>query len=106
MSLKHIFFVLAATGSIISTQAYASDGKLQASGQLTPSFTQADVYTLFEASDKHMQLATLSTDEMKETEGAWVWLFYLYGPQMTAAAMWGYNAAPRLGSTINSILYK
>ena len=37
-----------------------------------PQFTAADTQKLFEQDAKPMQLAALSPQEMKETEGAWV----------------------------------
>jgi len=36
-------------------------------------FSDADMQALFEASDKPMQLAALSQQEMVETEGALIW---------------------------------
>lgn len=106
MQLKHAVVALAAAG-VLSTQAYAAEA--QAEAVLQPAkpvaaFTEADMQALFEDTGKPMQLAALSAQEMKETEGAWIWL-YMYAPQITAASMWAYNASPRIGSTINSIRY-
>lgn len=106
MQLKHTILALAAAG-MLSAQAYASEAQVQAvtqPAQPVATFTEADIGALFEQADKPMQLAALSEAEMRETEGAWVWL-YMYAPQITAASLWAYNAAPRLGYTIDNFRY-
>ncbi len=72
------------------------------------SFDDKDMLFAFEA-EKHLSMELLSSKEMLETEGEWVWFayyaYYAYAPQLTAAAISLSYSAPRLGSTINSISY-
>jgi hypothetical protein len=77
MQLKHTFVALAAAG-LLSTQAYASEAQIEAaipSAQPVAAFTDADMQALFgqEDAQKPIQLAALSPQEMKETEGAALW---------------------------------
>jgi len=75
MQLKHTVLALAAAG-LLSTQAHASEMQVEAAtqpAQTVAAFTDADLQALFEASDQPMQLAALSPQEMRETEGAY-WL--------------------------------
>ena len=55
-----------------------------------PQFSAADASLIFEADAKPMQLAALSQQEMKETEGAIFWMYYAYAsaPAMYGAANW------------------
>jgi hypothetical protein len=59
-------------------------------------FTAADTQSLFEQDAKPMQLAPLSAQEMKETEGAW-WFVAL---PLARAAIW---AAPRISSSFRVV---
>lgn len=75
MQLKYSVLALAAAG-MLSTQVYASEIQVEAAiqpAQPVAAFTDAEIGALFDASDNPMQLAALSEQEMKETEGAWVW---------------------------------
>jgi len=86
MQLKHTVVALAAAG-LLSTQAHASEMQVEAAtqpAQAVAAFTDADIGALFEASDKPMQLAALSEQEMKETEGA-----FFFVPMAIGA---GFNA--------------
>jgi hypothetical protein len=58
-----------ATVGVLSAQAYASE--VQVDQLPAVSFSQADVHAMFEPTDKTMEIIALSSDEMKETEGAW-----------------------------------
>ena len=71
MKAKNVVLVLAATG-LISSQAFAaeSDVKAPSSPRTQSAFTEADASALFEGSGKPMQVAELSSAEMKGTEGA------------------------------------
>ncbi|MDO5056922.1 MAG: hypothetical protein Q4E06_06260 [Lautropia sp.] len=71
MKAKNVVLVLATTG-LISSQSLAAevDVKAPASPQTQAAFTEADASTLFEASGKPMQVAALSSVEMKDTQGA------------------------------------
>jgi len=72
MQLKHTVVALAAAG-LLSVQAHAGEMQVEAAiqpAQTVAAFTDADLQALFEASDKPMQLAALSQQEMRETEGA------------------------------------
>jgi hypothetical protein len=102
---KHAALVLAMAG-VLSAQANASEARVQNlhTAQPLAAFSQTDINAMFEQTGQPMQLAALSQQEMKDTEGAWIWL-YMYAPQITAASMWAYHAAPRIGSTIDSIRY-
>jgi len=74
MQLKHTVVALAAAG-LLSVQAHAGEMPVEAAiqpAQTAAAFTDADLQALFEASDKPMQLAALSGQEMRETEGAWL----------------------------------
>jgi len=72
VKFKHAFVALAAAG-LFATQAHASEMQVGAAFQTAQpiaAFTDADMQALFGASDKPMQLAALSQQEMRETEGA------------------------------------
>ena len=66
MKLNLFAGVLAAS---LAVPALANEDVLVAS---VPEFTAADTQQLFEQDARPMQLAALSQQEMKETEGAWV----------------------------------
>ena len=71
-TIKHMALVLATVG-MVSTQAYAGESAVS-TAPLSPqlsTFSQDDINSMFEASGKPMQLAALSKQEMKDTEGAW-----------------------------------
>lgn len=101
MRLKHAAVALAAAG-VLSTQAYASEAQINVAAQPVAAFSENDMQTLFETSGRPMQLAALSQQEMKETEGAWLWMAYYYAPQLSALAWTGYRAAPTFGNTWNT----
>jgi len=67
--LKHTALALAMAG-LLSAQANATQLE---NLQTLPvaAFSQTDINAMFEQTDKPMQLAALSRQEMKETEGAW-----------------------------------
>jgi hypothetical protein len=72
MQLKHTVLALAVAG-MISGQAYAAEAQVEAVGaRPVADFSQTDLQALFEQDAKPMQLAALSEQEMKETEGAWL----------------------------------
>lgn len=68
MKLKSTLFAAVLSASL-AMPAFANE-EIEAS-QL-PQFTAADTLMLFEQDAKPMQLAALSQQEMKETEGAWI----------------------------------
>ena len=73
-TIKRMVLVLAAVG-MVSTQAYAGESAVS-TAPLSPqlsTFSQDDINSMFEASGKPMQLAVLSTQEMKDTSGAAIW---------------------------------
>lgn len=95
-TIKRMVLVLAAVG-MVSTQAYAGETAVKTtplSPQLS-AFSQDDINSMFEASGKPMQLAALSTQEMKETEGAWL---HWAGMSALGAAM---NTTAYIGSNRN-----
>ncbi len=75
MQLKHAVIALAAAG-VLSTQAYAAEAQAEAvlqPAQPVAAFTEADMQALFDNAGQPMQLAALSQQEMRETEGAALW---------------------------------
>jgi len=87
MKMKHLKSILLVT--VLSTSfaapAFASEAPIAA----LPQFTAADTQLMFEQDARPMQLAALSLQEMKETEGAvWWFALYYYGPAITAAGSW------------------
>ncbi len=89
MQLKHVVVTLAAAG-MLSAQASASETQVEAAiqpAQAAATFTDADISVLFEVSDQPMQLAALSEQEMRETEGAWWPVVYRVGGGL--AGMYG-----------------
>lgn len=70
MKLKNLFAV-SALGVAMSFPAFANEGQ----GEMMPlaQDATADVGLIFETDAKPMQLAALSPQEMKETEGAFIW---------------------------------
>lgn len=94
MKVKSVVLALATTG-LISSHAFAAevDVKAPASPQTQAAFTEADTSTLFEVSGKPMQVAALSSAEMKETEGA-----YLANAAGAALGLAGYGAFCTIGT--------
>ncbi|MCW8165631.1 hypothetical protein D8B22_04435 [Verminephrobacter aporrectodeae subsp. tuberculatae] len=67
---KHAALALATAG-LLSAQAHASEAQVENLQALpVAAFSQADIDAMFEQADKPMQLAALSDQDMKETEGA------------------------------------
>lgn len=73
--LKHTGIALMVAG-LLSANAYASEAQAEAvlqPAQPVAAFTDADLNALFEQeAGKPMQLAVLSGQEMRDTEGAWL----------------------------------
>jgi len=88
MQLKHTVIALAAAG-MLSTQAYASEAQAPQPAAPVAAFTDADLNALFDHADKPMQLAALSGQEMRETEGALLPLLFIAGG--AALSAWGYH---------------
>lgn len=105
-TIKRMALVLATVG-MVSTQAYAGESAVKTtplSPQLS-AFSQDDINSMFEVSGKPMQLAALSTQEMKETEGAFVpaviGAYYAVAPYIPAMAVAAVHYAPRMGVAID-----
>ncbi len=86
--LKQTGIALIVAG-LLSANAWASEAAVEpVTAQPVAAFTDADLNALFEQeADKPMQLAALSGQEMRETEGAIVWKPYLIGAGVRGA--WG-----------------
>jgi hypothetical protein len=69
MKLKSTLFAAVLTASLVAP-AFANEEAVAAP---LPQFTAADTQMLFEQDAAPMQLAALSPQEMKETEGAALW---------------------------------
>ncbi len=81
-TLKHAALALAATG-LLSAQAHAGESRVESLPAVPMvAFSQSDVNAMFDQSGKPMQLAELSGQEIKETEGAWAPLI-----------LWGFRIA-------------
>lgn len=76
-----------ATAGLISAQVYATENQVD---KLPPAaLSQAEIQAMFEQGGKPLQLAALSSAEMKETEGAWFpFAFYYYGPAIAGGVSW------------------
>lgn len=76
---KHAALGLAAAG-LLSAQAHAGEAQVQ-SLQAMPvaPFSQSDISGMFDQAGQSMQLAALSGQEMKETEGAFFWFAPVVG---------------------------
>lgn len=105
-TIKRMALVLATVG-MVSTQAYAGESAVKTtplSPQLS-AFSQDDINSMFEVSGKPMQLAALSTQEMKETEGAFVpaviGAYYAVAPYIPAMAVAAVHYGPRMGVAID-----
>jgi len=94
MKLKSTLFagVLAAS---LAVPAFANEGAVAAP---LPQFTAADTQMLFEQDARPMQLAALSQQEMKETEGAVIW----FAPVAWAGARYALTGFTRHG--INQVI--
>jgi len=68
MTLKSTLFAAVLAASL-AAPVFANDAPVAAP---LPQFSAADTQMLFEQDAKPMQLAALSPQEMKETEGAWL----------------------------------
>ncbi|MCL2644735.1 MAG: hypothetical protein FWD51_04660 [Betaproteobacteria bacterium] len=99
MKMKSI--VLAAALSVsFATTAFAGEAQQLSSLQTAPAavaqqtFDAADMQQLFGQESRSMQLATLSQQEMRETEGAfWPLPVLLYAPAATNFAWMLYNSS-------------
>lgn len=95
-NLKSIVVMLASV-SLLSLQAHASDGKVKLlEGNSAMDFNHSDMSAIFENADQPMQVTILSKQEMKETEGALMYI--LMGAGLGAAGGVGMYA---LNSHIN-----
>ena len=103
---KHAALALAAA-SLMAVQAQATEVQAQ-SPQAVPfaTFSQADINTMFEQAGQPMQLAALSGQEMKDTEGAWGFAsffgagvgMYTYGLSCSSCSVRGFAAAGAFGA--------
>ena len=107
-TIKRMALVLATVG-MVSTQVYAGESAVKTtplSPQLS-AFSQDDINSMFEVSGKPMQLAALSTQEMKETEGAFVpaviGAYYAVAPYIPAMAVAAVHYGPRMGVAIDRL---
>ncbi len=97
MKVKKALVVLVAAG-MLSAQAYATEAQVEAAippAQTAAVFTDADFQALFEPTDQPMQLAALSEQEMRETEGAW-WLMPILGGVGSGLTYWYNNPSRNL----------
>lgn len=101
--LKQTVLVLAAAG-MLSVQAHAAESSVNSlpSQQPMAAFSQQDVQGLFDQAEQPMQLAELSSAEMKETEGALLW-FASFIPAIAVALV---HYAPRAGVLIDKIRHR
>jgi len=92
MKLKQTGIALVAAG-MLSANVYANEATIeQISAQPQAAFTETDLSALFEQDAKPMQLAALSGQEMKETEGTlapWVVGGLVGGAWQGANYAWG-----------------
>lgn len=103
---KHAALALAAA-SLMTVQVHATEVQAQ-SPQAVPvaTFSQADIHTIFDQAEKPMQLAALSGQEMKDTEGAWGFAsffgagvgMYTYGLSCSSCSVRGFAAAGAFGA--------
>lgn len=92
MQLKHAILALAAAG-MLSGQAYAAEAQVEGiATQPVAAFAETDLQALFEQDAAPMQLAALSEQEMKETEGA-------LAPWVARAAIGGVTSGLRYAIT-------
>jgi hypothetical protein len=92
MSIKKWLLALVVSANFM-TVAYAGN-EPSSMEQPNVTFTTADVQKVFEQNDqKSFQVAALSQQEMKETEGAWFWMVYYYAPALTTIAYNAYNTS-------------
>lgn len=90
---KHAALALAAA-SLMAVQAHAIEVQAQSPHAVpVATFSQADINTMFEQAGQPMQLAALSGQEMKDTEGAWWFAASLVGG--------GFGSASYIWSTPN-----
>ncbi|NMG68792.1 hypothetical protein [Parazoarcus communis] len=90
---KHAALTLVMAG-LLSAQAHASEAQVQnlQAAQPIATFSQTDINAMFEQAGRPMQLAALSQQEMKETEGAW-WPILYYAPALSGAAWTFYQSS-------------
>ncbi len=91
--LKQTGIALMVAG-LLSANAYASEAAVeQVTAQPVAAFTDADLNALFEQeADKPMQLAVLSGQEMRETDGAFAFVpFLAYSLASGAGSAWLYH---------------
>lgn len=91
---KHAAVALAMVG-MLSAQANASEAQVQnlQAAQPIAAFSQTDIDAMFEQAGQPMQLAALSQQEMRETEGV-VWWMPILGGIGGGATYW-YNNPSR-----------
>ncbi|MGE8656617.1 MAG: hypothetical protein ACN6O8_07705 [Achromobacter sp.] len=86
--------LMLATASLLSSQVYASEARIPDLRLDRPVavFSETDINAMFEPSNRSMQLAVLSQQQMKETEGAW-WPLLYYAPMATSALYAAYQTS-------------
>ena len=96
--------VVIATVGMVSMQAHAGETAVKSATSIQPmaAFSQNDINGLFDQADKPIQLAALSKQEMKDTEGAFAWFAPLL-PYIPAASVALVHYAPRMGVVIDRI---
>lgn len=91
--LKHAILAISLSG-MIATHAHAGDAPINTAIQPdapAADFTKADLHVLFDHAGQPMQLAALSQQEMRETEGAWLPVVYRVGGGLSGMYGAGYG---------------
>lgn len=68
--------------------AFAGNNVAFAEAVTVPTLSKVNVESAFAQTNKPMQIAALSTQEMRDTQGAWLWVPLYYAPAVTSFA-WG-----------------
>ena len=90
--MKKWFLALAISANFMSFAN--AEIKPAVAEQTIETFTTADIEKVFGQKDqKSFEVAALTRQEMKETEGAWLWMVYYYAPALTTFAYNAYNTS-------------
>jgi hypothetical protein len=107
---KQLTVLALAAGMLTAAPVYAGEAQVEAASQ--PIFEQTELQALFEPTRQPMQLATLSPQEMHETDGSALWMVPImywglrmsfYAPSVGVVVL---HQAPRIGVTIDKFIQR
>lgn len=87
--VKKFLTAFCIAGALASNMAFAKEEPVR-------EISRVNMASAFEQTDMPMQLAVLSSEEMNETQGAWVWIPLYYAPTIGAYTLTLYQTSAYL----------